>query len=200
MERIQFTDWDTVIINGNEMLADKFFKIMDNNIENDDYSVSYSEETREFRICFDGLWYKVVLSDTLKKDLENGALNECLRHLIALSRLQKMVDITESGSDLSISDTLDNDAKALYLQKLRNKKFSLSRYLNNYVNDISESWDDAKSTLGDNEIYDVLTFLGISSFGLLAGIITSAVVAYILDRLDTLDSEKGRAYQKKIGG
>ena len=186
-KKIQFTDWNTVIINEKEMSIDKFFKVMDGNIENDDYDVTYYEEDNTFIIYFKGLAYEVVFSNEIMENINKGDLTPVIRHLLALSRIQKMVDITSGRKDLAISDVLDDDAKALYLQKLkRQNTFSLKKYFENIKDDFFDSLDNMKNALIERWDEPGLFWYPIFIPGAIIGVVLPFIFGNITDENSNL--------------
>ena len=141
---INFTDWNTVVFSTGETLSiDKFFQILEDNIESDEYDVCYKEN--KFYIRYNNYDYEVMLDEEEKNNLKKNILSPLTRKLLSLSKIQTMIDIQNGNSDLIINDVMDNDAKIVYLNKLKKSmKFNLLKYVRNLIHDVKVSKSDMK--------------------------------------------------------
>lgn len=141
---INFTDWNTVVFSTGETLSiDKFFQILEDNIESDEYDVCCKEN--KFYIRYNNYEYEVMLDEEEKNNLKKNILSPLTRKLLSLSKIQTMIDIQNGNSDLIINDVMDNDAKIVYLNKLKKSmKFNLLKYVRNLIHDVKVSKSDTK--------------------------------------------------------
>lgn len=172
MKNIRFTNWNTVLLNGKEIELSEFFTKLEQNIEHSAYGVYYEEETGKIIVRYNLNDYNIILSDSDKDNLKNGSLNPIIKHLLSLAHLQKFVDSSKNG-DVDISEILDDDTRKLYLEKLKNRKFSLKDYFSNLVTDLHESLRDTSERFSDNMIiHGIIWFFG----SILGSIIALALV------------------------
>ena len=151
---ISFTDWQTVLFSdGKEMDLKKFFHILENRIDDDCYGVSFDEKKKVFYIWLNDCQYEVLLNKKESDSLTNGSLTPLLKKLLNLSKIRKMYDIKNGQSNLIISDVMDYDAKAFYLNMLKkNNQINLSKikhYLENLGDDSQEAWREMKEYLNN---------------------------------------------------
>jgi len=164
--KIRFTGFGTVLLDDKEMDEKVFWERLEDNIDDHEYGVMYDEKKSKFTVYFNDYTYNVELTDKELEDLKNGVYSPLVRKLIMLSRVQKVIDITNGDSNLTESDILDKDTRNYYLSKLRkDNKFTkedIRRYFKNLWEDVKESWDDATYFVGDidEEIKGIIRFFG----------------------------------------
>ena len=164
--KIRFTGFGTVLLDDKEMDEKVFWERLEDNIDDHEYGVMYDEKKSKFTVYFNDYTYNVELTDKELEDLKNGVYSPLVRKLIMLSRVQKVIDITNGDSNLTESDILDKDTRNYYLSKLRkDNKFTkedIRRYFKNLWEDVKESWGDATYFVGDidEEIKGIIRFFG----------------------------------------
>lgn len=182
MKELKLTSLNTVIFDGEELLLEEFFKILNNNL-GEDYAVYYEDDTDRFKVIFDGVKYSLMLDKIIMNNYKFGIYNSFTYELKKL--VDKTTEFKQEGADIEekilreeeiIEDAekglLPNDeAKKVYLKYLKdNKKFSVSKikiksYVSNLVDDIRDSSFSIEDWLLETNIWPFSEmWLGIEYF------------------------------------
>lgn len=146
MEKIHFTEWDTVVLEKKEIKVEKFFSKLDRLIETKNYSVKYKKDDNEFIIKYNKDKYSLELTDEQVSNMEDMPN---IKHLLYLSRIEDRAELKESNKEIS-EEPLDSETKKFYLDILKKRKGKISDYLNNLGADLVNSIRNANDndTLG----------------------------------------------------
>ena len=152
-KKVSFID-NKVIINDKEIVSlKKFFSLMEK-LNYDCYCVEYDEETDKFEIIYNYAQYDEVY---FGKNVDESVI----KHLLNLALLRKMY--REEYDLTKIEESQDiNDAKKFYLTVFKKNKFSIKKYINNFINDIRKSKSDTIRDFNNNlVIYAIVTIISI---------------------------------------
>ena len=95
MDKIVFTDWNTVIIDDRlEISSNKFLNILEKNIKTHEYNVFYDNNT--FLITYQGIDYEVILPPSSEKSLESKEYTPLVLKLLLLSFVEKRYNDEEN--------------------------------------------------------------------------------------------------------
>lgn len=91
MNRLVFTDWYTVIFNGNrEVPLSRFFRELEGKLKTKEYNVYYDENTMIFIITYNGTDYEVLLPINSQKSLKTKEYTPLVLKLILLARNEEI--------------------------------------------------------------------------------------------------------------
>ena len=150
MDTMYFTEWGTVVLGKKEIKIKKFFNMLDRHIDDENYNVSITEPG-DYKVNYGiNKTYMVALSE---KQQEEGLNNADIKHLSMLATIEK-----ENKKNIINYDALDIETKKFYLEKLKNKKFSINDYLSNWIKDLIYS---EKCVADEAEELEATALLGI---------------------------------------
>lgn len=188
MKELKLTSLNTVIFDGEELLLEEFFKILNNNL-GEDYVVYYEEDTDRFKVIFDGVKYSLMLDKIIMNNYKFGIYNSFTYELKKL--VDKSTEFEQEGADIEETilreekiiknaekGLLPNDeARRVYLKYLKNnKKFSFSKikiksYVSNLVDDFKascsfiEDWIFKTNIWPFNYMWDGIEYFGMTLIG-----------------------------------